>query len=171
VPAEVEAKVEKFRAGGPEKTEERNSRTDEPELVATAARRCTEKKGSVELDLGRVWLVRAGIVLLVTGLVFFGTYAYQNWVRELPAVVRLAALFACALALCGVGAWLARKDGLRKFGEVVMAGGLAFFYWCTFASHHVGRLQVIESPVLAAVLLLLAAGAIVGVSLVAATRG
>ena len=38
-----------------------------------------------------------------------------------------------------------RFINLRAFGEVVMAGGLSFFYYCTFAAHHVPRLRVVET--------------------------
>jgi hypothetical protein len=117
-----------------------------------------------EQQFGRVWLVRLGIALLVTGLVLLGNYAYQNWVRELPAGVRLAALYACAGLLIESGRRLALRPRLKNFGEVVLGGGLAFGYYCTFAAHHVARLRVIESPVLAAVLLFFAAVAIGGIS-------
>lgn len=124
-----------------------------------------EPRGSFELRFGRVWLVRLGIALLVTGMVLLGNYAYRNWIRELPAIVRLAFLFISSLGLVGVGWRFTLKEGMQRFGEVVLAGGLAFFYWCAFAAHHVDRLRVIESPVLAGLMLLGAAGVIVGVSL------
>ncbi len=104
------------------------------------------------------------MVILLTGLVFLGNYAYQNWIREMPNGARLAALFACALALVETGRRLAAKETLSRFGEVLLAGGMAFFYYCVFAAHHVGRLKVIDSPVLGAVLLFGAAGAIAAVS-------
>jgi hypothetical protein len=119
---------------------------------------------SFELDFGKVWFVRIGVVILLTGLVFLGNYAYQNWVREMPNGVRLAALFACALALVETGRRLAAKENLNRFGEVLLAGGMAFFYYCTFAAHHVDRLKVIDSAAFAAVLLFGAAGAIAAVS-------
>ncbi|WP_367870974.1 DUF2339 domain-containing protein [Luteolibacter sp. Populi] len=123
------------------------------------------EKGSLELRLGRVWLVRVGIALLLTGLVLLGNFAYKNWIRDLPAAVRLAALFFSSFAISGAGVYLGRRENMRLFGEVVLAGGLAFFYWCTFAAHHVPRLQVVESRVAAGVMLLGAAGAIVGIAL------
>ncbi len=123
-----------------------------------------QPEGSFELDFGKVWFVRIGIVILLTGLVFLGNYAYQNWIREMPNGVRLAALFACALGLAETGRRLAAKENLRRFGEVLLAGGMAFFYYCTFAANHVERLKVIESPVLGALLIFGAAGAISGVS-------
>lgn len=131
--------------------------TPEPLLEATP-------EHSFELDFAKVWFVRIGIVIFLTGLVFAGNYAYQNWIRDMPNGVRLCALFACALALGETGRRLAKKENLSRFGEVLLAGGMAFFYYCTFASHHVGRLKVIESPVAAAVLLFAAAGAIAAVS-------
>ncbi|HVJ45391.1 MAG TPA: hypothetical protein VM511_03325, partial [Luteolibacter sp.] len=124
-----------------------------------------EKDEGFEMQLGRVWLVRFGVVLLLTGLVLLGNFAYRNWIREMPNGVRLFGLFLCAGALVETGRRLVAGTSLKKPGEVILAGGLSFFYYCTFASHHVARLKVIDSPVLAAVFLLGAAGLIVGVSL------
>ena len=136
-----------------------------PPAAPPAPAPASQPEGSFELQFGRVWLVRLGIGLLVTGLVLLGNYAYQNWVRDLPAIVRLAALYLGSLLICGTGVHLAKRENLQRFGEVLLAGGLAFFYWCTFAAHHVPRLEVIGSPVAAGVLLLGAAGVIVAVSL------
>lgn len=122
-------------------------------------------EGPLELRLGRVWLVRIGIALLLTGLVLLGNYAYQNWIKDLPAWARLTFLYFGSFLICGGGIWAGRRENLRIFGEVVLAGGLAFFYWCTFAAHHVPRLQVIESRVTAGLLLLGAGGLITGVAL------
>src|SRR5262245_279830 len=43
------------------------------------------KERSFEMRLGTYWLVRIGIVMLLTGLVFFGNYAYQNYIGKLRA--------------------------------------------------------------------------------------
>ncbi|MES2980693.1 MAG: DUF2339 domain-containing protein [Verrucomicrobiota bacterium] len=123
-----------------------------------------EPDESFELQLGKVWAGRIGIVIFLTGLVFLGNHAYKNWIKDMPNGVRLAALFLCAGALAEAGRRLAKKENLNRFGEVLLAGGMAFFYYCTFAAHHVTRLKVIESPVLAASLLFLSAGAIAAVS-------
>jgi len=121
-------------------------------------------RGAAELDFGRVWLVRLGVALLVTGLVLLGNYAYRNWVQELPAGVRLAALVLLSGAITGAGWWVARRQSTRAFGEVVIAGGLSFGYWCAYAAHHVERLRVIESPVTGALVLLLAAAVMLAVA-------
>lgn len=119
---------------------------------------------SFELDFGKVWFVRIGIVILLTGLGFLGNYAYQNWIKDMSNGVRLTALFLCAGLLAETGRRLAKKENLHRFGEVLLAGGMAFFYYCTFAAHHVTRLKVIDSQVLGASLLFLSAGAIAAVS-------
>jgi uncharacterized membrane protein len=119
---------------------------------------------SFELDFAKVWFVRIGIVILLTGLVFLGNYAYQNWIKDMSNGVRLTALFLCAGALAEIGRQLAKRENLQRFGEVVLAGGMAFFYYCTFAAHHVTRLKVIDSQTLGAGLLFLSAGAITAVS-------
>src|SRR5690606_7856172 len=97
--------------------------------------------------------------------VFLGNHAYQNWIRELSAGVRLAALYAGSLILASAGIVGAGRENLRRFGEVLLGGGLAFFYWCTYAAHHVDRLRVVESPVLAAMLLTGAAGVVTGAAI------
>lgn len=117
-----------------------------------------------EIDFGRVWFVRIGVVILLTGLVFLGNYAYQNWIRDLGNGVRLAALFLLAGAWIETGRRLAKRENLLRFGEVVMAGGLGFFYYCVYAAHHVGRLQVIDREAVAGVLLVAAAVAIAAVA-------
>ena len=117
-----------------------------------------------EIDFGRVWFVRSGVVILLAGLVFLGNYAYQNWIRDLGNGVRLAALLVLAGAWVETGRRLAKRENLRRFGEVVMAGGLGFSYYCVYASHHVGRLRVIDSAALAGVLLVAAAAGIATVA-------
>ncbi len=122
------------------------------------------EKASFELQFGRVWVVRIGIVIFLTGLVFLGSYAYQNFVRETSNAVRLGCLFGLSGLLIEGGRRLTKKAKLKGFGEVIFADGMAFFYYCTFAAHHVERLRIIESPTLGGILLFLAAAGIAVVS-------
>lgn len=115
-------------------------------------------RDGLELELGRVWFVRIGIGLLLTGFVFLSTYAYQNYIVNWPAAYRIGALYAAAAVLTGAGFFLERwKESLRNYGLVVAAGGWAAIYYTTYAAHHIERLRVIDSPIVAAVLLSLAA--------------
>lgn len=106
------------------------------------------------MRLGTYWLVRIGIVLLLTGLVFFGTYAYQNYIGRLGPGGKLALLYVASAALLGVGAWLHRgPEKMRNYAQVLIAGGLAAVYFTTYAAHHVPQVKVIDSALLDGALL------------------
>ncbi len=118
-------------------------------------------KDSMELRVGRVWLVRAGIVILLTGLVFLGNFAWQEFVLKVGAAGKLSLLYLAGAALGGVGWWCRRKaGGLLGYGNVLIGGGIATIYYATYAAHFVEPLRVITSPLIGGVLLLAVAGAI-----------
>lgn len=109
---------------------------------------------SLELQLGRVWFVRLGIILLTTGLVFLSRYTYDNFVRDLAPGMKLAFLYLISFSLTGAGLFCEQwKESLKNYGRIVAAGGLAAIYYCSFAAHNVTNLKVIDSPVLASLLL------------------
>ncbi|HWN97468.1 MAG TPA: DUF2339 domain-containing protein, partial [Methylomirabilota bacterium] len=110
-----------------------------------------------EMKLGTYWLVRVGIVMLLTGLVFLGTYAYKNYIGKFGPAGKVTLLYTASAALLGFGGWLQRKrekESLRNYGQVLFAGGLAAVYFTTYAAHYVEVLRVIASPVIDALLLL-----------------
>ena len=113
------------------------------------------------MRLGTYWLVRVGIVMLLTGLVFFGNYAYHNFIGKLGPGGKVSLLYFASALLLGAGAWWQRKpvtESLRNYGQVLFAGGLAAVYFTTYAAHHIAQLRVIESAVLDGALLLAWAG-------------
>lgn len=115
------------------------------------------EKGSFEMRLGTYWLVRIGIVMLLTGLVFLGGYAYKNYIGLLGAAGKVGLLYAAGGLLLGAGAWLQRKsvkESLQNYGQVLFAGGLAAVYFTTFAAHHFENLKIIDSALLDGALLL-----------------
>jgi hypothetical protein len=114
---------------------------------------------SFELRLGRVWLVRIGIVILLTGLVFLGNYAYHEFVVRLGPAGKLLLLYLAGAGLCLVGMRVSRRgESLRTYGRVLAAGGCAAIYYATYAAHFVEALRVIDSPVLGGGLLLALGG-------------
>ena len=114
------------------------------------------------MQLGTIWLVRVGLVILLTGLVFLGNYAYQTWIIHHGPAGKIATLLLCGGALFGVGAWLEKtREEMGNYARVLMAGGLATGYYTFYAAHFVEKLRVIESPVLGGALLLAFAGGIV----------
>ncbi len=116
---------------------------------------------SIELRLGTYWLARIGIVILLTGLVFLGNYAYHRVIPMLGPWGKLTLLALAAGALAGTGAWLERsRESMRGYARVLIAGGAATFYYAAFAAHFVERLRVIQSPLVGGVLLLAIGGGI-----------
>jgi len=120
------------------------------------------ERESLELRLGRVWLARLGILMVVTGFVFLCNYAYRGFIADWPPIAKVAGLFVVSFALVPLGQWISgSRESLQRFGRVVAGGGCALVYYTTFAAHYVERLKVIASPVVAGVLLTAVAAAIV----------
>ena len=121
------------------------------------------EKASFEMRLGTYWLVRAGIVMLLTGLAFFANYAYHHVVPRLGAAGKVSLLYLAGGLLLGAGAWWQRrnaKESLKNYAQVLFAGGLAAVYFTTYAAHHIEPLRVIGSALLDGALLLAWAGVI-----------
>lgn len=113
----------------------------------------------LELRVGTFWMARIGIVILLTGLVFLGNYAYHRIVPILGPWGKLALLAMAGGALAGLGSWMERtRESLKNYGRVLLAGGAATLYYTVYAAHYVETLRVIQSPWLAGVLLLAMAG-------------
>ncbi len=130
-----------------------------PPTTQQAAAPAAEHK-SLEMQIGMVWLVRAGVLAALTALVFLGSALYQNVVPHLGPAAKVALLYLGAGALTGAGVWLersrqSRDNGrLRNFARVIFAGGLAGIYYVTYAAHYVERLRMVDSALVAGALLL-----------------
>jgi uncharacterized membrane protein len=115
--------------------------------------------GEWEINFGRVWLVRIGVLLLLTGLIFLSTYAYKNWLFNAGPAVKVTFFMVISFTLTGVGMWLdSWKERFRQYGRVVASGGLAAGYYTIYASHFVPALKLTDSAILAGILLTLWAG-------------
>lgn len=115
-----------------------------------------KKSGSFEMRLGTYWLVRIGIVVVLTGLAFLGNYAYVNWIADFGPVGKTSLLYFASALLLGFGAWFQRKEqkeSLKNYANVLFAGGLASVYFTTYAGHYIEPLRIIESPLGAGLLL------------------
>ena len=121
------------------------------------------EKNSFEMRLGTFWLVRIGIVMLLTGLAFFANFAYHHIIGKLGAGGKISLLYLTSGLLLGAGAWWQRRDvkeSLKNYAQVLFAGGLAAVYFTTYAAHHIPPLRVIESAIFDGTLLLVWAGVI-----------
>ena len=124
-------------------------------------------KGSFEMRLGTYWLVRIGIVMVLTALVFFGNLAYQNFISKLGPGGKVSLLYLASAALLAAGGWWQRKaakESLKNYAQVLFAGGLAAVYFTTYAAHHIENLRIITSAGLDGALLLAWAGFMVWIA-------
>src|SRR5262249_17375811 len=127
-----------------------------PPSSAGASPRPQPPQRSFEMRLGTYWLVRIGIVMVLTSLVFFGNYAYQNFIVRLGAGGKVTLLYMASAALLGAGTWWQRKatkEALKNYAQVLFAGGLAGVYFTTYAAHHFDHLRVITSAATDGILL------------------
>ena len=87
---------------------------------------------------------------------------YYLFSDRLPPGLKVCLLYTISFGLLGLGTWVERTRGtLKNYGEVLAAGGFASVYFTTFSAYRVEQLQVIHSPFVAGVLLLLWAGVMV----------
>ena len=93
----------------------------------------------LEARLGTDWLARAGILALITGLAWFVVIRFER----LGPAPKVVLGYGLAGAIAAVGVWFARTQ--RRFGHVVLGGGLSAFYFVTYALFLVPSLRVIES--------------------------
>ena len=78
------------------------------------------------MRLGTYWLVRIGIVMVLTALVFFGNLAYQNFISKLGPGGKVALLYLASAGLLVAGGWWQRKaakESLKNYAQVLFAGG------------------------------------------------
>jgi len=118
-------------------------------------------KSSLEMRVGKFWMVRIGIVILLTGLAFFADFEYHNIVPKLGPGGKSVLLYLASALLLGAGAWWQRraaKETLKNYAQVLFAGGLAAVYFTTYAAYHIPALRIITHAVVDGVLLLAWAG-------------
>ena len=122
---------------------------------------------SLEMRLGTYWFARIGVVMLLTALVFFGNYAYQNFIGRLGPAGKISLMYLGSALLLAAGAWWQRRtarESLKNYAQVLFAGGLAAVYFTTYAAHHLENLRVIHSAALDGALLLGWAGFMVWIA-------
>ena len=131
-----------------------------PPPIPTRPETAAPPRDSLEMQIGSTWLVRIGVVVVLTAFAFFGDYLYHNVVPHLGRAAKVALLYVGAGALTGLGTWLERSRQARdqprlgQYAQVVFAGGLSAIYYVTYVAHYFENLRVIDSALLAGLLLL-----------------
>jgi uncharacterized membrane protein len=114
-----------------------------------------------EALLGGNWMNKAGVFVVVIGLALLLNYAYTH----IGPAGRVALSYTGAFAMLMAGIWVERREQYRTFAYGLIGGGWAALYLTTYAMHAITAARVIESPLVAGVLLLIVAAGMIAHSL------
>ena len=133
------------------------SSVEESYLQESPAAEAPQTAGSLEMKLGKVWFVRVGVVMVLTGLVYLAQMGYQGIDEAVRPYVNASLLYLVSFGLMAAGLFLHKRfEFLKNFSEVLTGGGMAAVYFSTFALYAVKKenvLGLIKDPLLAGVLL------------------
>ena len=96
---------------------------------------------ALEEILGRNWLNKIGIVLIVLGVAYFGI----KELGQLGPWGKVALCYAISLALLGGGVFLEKRERYRVFSYPAIGGGWSLLFWTTYALNHVAAMHVLDS--------------------------
>jgi hypothetical protein len=112
---------------------------------------------ALEEVLGRNWLNKIGIVLIVLGVAYFGIKA----LGELGPWGKVGLSYAVSLVLLGGGIFLEKQERYRLFSYPSIGGGWALLFFTTYALNHVTAMRVVNSLSADLILMLIVALAMV----------
>ncbi len=126
------------------------------EIGPSLAKKIRESGGIEEL-LGKNWLNKLGIILLVIGIAFFLAYQLQT----LGPAGKVLVGYTVSVAMLAAGIWFERNDRYRILARAGIAGGWALLFFTTYAMYHVPAAHVLSSQALDLALMLIVALAMV----------
>ena len=139
-----------------EKVKGPDKRTGEtPNQSAPIKTKLPTPKGSdsIEMKLGTYWFVRIGVVLLLTGIATLAWFK-KSFFLELSPGTKVGLFYALSATMSGLGFWIQKKkEEVKNFGQVLIAGGFAGTYFTTYAAHIFEPVKIIQDPTLALALL------------------
>ncbi len=115
------------------------SRVESGEVLAPV-----KKSSDMELDFGRYWLNKIGIVVFTLGLGFLISYTFHYF----GPVLKIATGYLISIILFVLGFRLEAKEKFVRFGRVLLGGGWALVYITTYAMHHFPASRLISSQML-----------------------
>ncbi|HEX7893830.1 MAG TPA: DUF2339 domain-containing protein, partial [Terriglobales bacterium] len=129
-------------------------------LRAPAAKVAEKRIKSVfalEETLGRNWLNKLGITLLVIGIASFGIYE----LGQVGPLGKDIASYAAAIGLLAGGIFFEKRERYRILGHTLIGGGWALLFFTSYALYNVAAMRVLSSELPDLVLMLIVAAAMV----------
>jgi Predicted membrane protein (DUF2339) len=112
---------------------------------------------ALEEILGKNWLNKIGITLLVIGIAYFGIKGFD----QLGPLGKVVVTFAISFGLLAGGAFLAKRDRYRIFSYALIGGGWALLFFTSYALNHVPAMRILGSETTDLILMLMVALAMV----------
>jgi len=112
---------------------------------------------ALEELLGRNWLNKIGIVLIVLGVAYFVIKALNH----LGPLGRVGLSYFASFVLLGGGIFLEKRERYRPFSYPFIGGGWALLFFTTYALNHVTAMHMVDSLGLDLILMLAVALAMV----------
>ena len=135
---------------GPDKRISQSATHSSPAKVEPAKEIISE---SIEMKLGTYWFVRIGVVLLLTGIATLAWFK-KSFFLDLSPSTKVGLFYALSTTMSGLGFWIQKKkEEVKNFGQVLIAGGFAGTYFTTYAAHIFEPVKIIQDPTLALALL------------------
>lgn len=103
-----------------------------------------EKTADMELNFGRNWLNKIGIVIFTLGMGFLISYTFKYF----GPFFKIIFGYLVGAILFFIGFKLETKEKLVNFGRALLGGGWALVYFTTYAMHHFAASRLIESQVI-----------------------
>lgn len=104
-----------------------------PAAGIEATPRIPFRGGMSESALGGVWLGRAGMAVMLTGLLFLAKYSWDaGW---LGPAARVMTIFAISAAMLGAGEAAMRRPSMVRYGALLTGGGICASFFATWAAH------------------------------------
>lgn len=129
--------------------------------VSEKAAQLLGRKSDIEMDLGKFWLNKIGMIVFSLGIAFLLTYTLTRFGPM--AKILFGYLIAAALFILGLR--LERKEKFINYGRVLLGGSWAIAYFTTYAMYHFKASKIIHSQLLDLFLLAVVALGIIAHSL------
>ncbi len=100
-----------------------------------------KKQRDMELNFGRYWLNKIGVIVFTLGIGFLISYTFKYF----TPVLKISFGYLVCAVLFGLGIQLEKKKKLMHFGRVLLGGAWAMTYFTTFAMHHFEASRIIQS--------------------------
>ncbi|MFH1198935.1 MAG: DUF2339 domain-containing protein, partial [Candidatus Omnitrophota bacterium] len=108
-----------------------------------------KERKDVEIDLGKFWLNKAGIIIFSLGIGFLITYTFKYF----GPFLKIMFGYLVSGILFFWGSRLEKKNKFVNYGRVLLGGAWAIAYFTTYAMYHFNASKIINSQVLDLILL------------------